>query len=266
MKKILPVLLFVLIFLSCENTDIVEVKINFNGKIVVYGELYADEYFSEINISRSFPVGNRIDDTEIGIEDAKVIMVIDEIRVIPLHHSEHGNYKPLHLLRINEGSSYELYIETKEKKVYAKTYVPIIGEIDNISISDNDYLQAEINANPNDVYGATWVLMNDDGENLIDQSKDFYSISKPDKLQKILNVRTDLLPSDYFNQLSSNNLYMQIYSFDRAFHYYFNSRNNNEPIKDVFSQGSGAIAWNVIGNDAIGLFIGISKSKLIKVN
>jgi hypothetical protein len=58
---------------------------------------------------------------------------------------------------------------------------------------------------------------------------------------------------------------MEIYSFDKAYLKYYNSKGNQQIINNTFIQGGGSVVWNVFGDDVIGLFIGVAKSK-IKAN
>jgi len=263
--KIISYLILAVIGVGCDETSVVEVDVKFEEKTIVYCELRGNEYFKGVRISRSVPVGSTIEDSMLSITKAEVYLMINQIQVIPLHHIQYGIYKAVGPFTIQEGSLYELFIEIGDKKIYAMTTIPIIPEIEESNLSDKYYLQTEFVGSVKNVYGAAWVIGTSNGFNISDKSVDFHSITEPTDNAEIVTVRTDVVPEIYRFPVVNEKLHMQVFAFDESFHAYFKSRNNNEPIKDVFSQGSGIVAWNVEGEDVIGLFIGISKSQLIRV-
>ena len=75
-----------------------------------------------------------------------------------------------------------------------------------------------------------------------------------------------IYPIIIFRAVIVSLLYAQVYSFDVQYLNYFKSKNNNQPSDNVFAQGGDQIAWNVIGDHVIGLFMGDAAVKFIKVN
>ena len=73
------------------------------------------------------------------------------------------------------------------------------------------------------------------------------------------------LPAQYRTNNYSYLWYLRVYAYDLPYLKFFKTRNNNQPVSDVFSQGGDQIIWNVYGNNAIGLFIGAAYGDYEKV-
>ena len=66
------------------------------------------------------------------------------------------------------------------------------------------------------------------------------------------------MPEEYLNTTAQERLGVEIYAWDKSYKKYFETKDNNKPIDDIFSQSGGSINWNVTGNNVIGMFIGFS--------
>ena len=77
-----------------------------------------------------------------------------------------------------------------------------------------------------------------------------------------INVRTSPVPVEFRSPVYNNRRFIQVYSFDKSFNKYFNSRTSGQSINDPFVQGGGTVEWNVYGDNVIGMFIGVAEGDL----
>ncbi|HSP86552.1 MAG TPA: hypothetical protein VLN45_00340, partial [Ignavibacteriaceae bacterium] len=108
-----------------------------------------------------------------------------------------------------------------------------------------------------------WIIQSGTN-NIISKAEDFYSVTKPDAGTSGLLVRTQNIPDKYNTDFYKEITYVKVYSFDKPFFEYFKSKVNNRPVNDPFIQSGGAVAWNVYGENVIGLFIGVSEGGILK--
>jgi len=265
-SKFIYIILISLIW-GCEKIDIVEIDITHQEKIVVQSELIANEFFSGVLLTKTLPLDIVYTINKAEITDASVFIIVDTIKIIPLHYRGNGKYQPLTPFRIEINKTYELYASVNGKEVYSKTKIPLLPLVNGARYEPDGYLSASVKSNFGEAYGAAWIIANDELSFAIDQSDDFYSISNQDESNSNINmlVRTTNLLSKYLTPFYSDKIFMQVYSFDAAYYEYFLTRNNNNPIEDSFSQGGGSIKWNISGENTIGMFIGLTKSNLIKI-
>ena len=95
----------------------------------------------------------------------------------------------------------------------------------------------------------------------------FYEVSDPlnDK-DEVVIVRTGSLPSIYLTNIDEYRLNLEIYAFDKDYKAYYNSRKNNKPVENIFSEGGGSVFWNVQGENVIGTFIGYTTISETDIN
>jgi len=262
MKRIIY-LLVSLFFISCENSEEVELQIADDEYIVVQAILPENEIFQGVSITKTLPLNEPYDIKKAEITDAEVYLKINGVQIIPLHYESDGIYKPKYQIRIKPKSVYKLFAEVNGKKIYSISQIPQNPEVVSVGYTDSKYLTASIRTKVNESYGAIWVIQSS-VTSILAQSEDFFSVEAGNDVDQLINVRTQEIPSKYANSSFEDILYIKVYSFDKSYLEFFKSKNNNRAITNVFSQGSGSVAWNVYGEKVIGLFIGMNEGILIK--
>jgi len=269
MKIFINNIISVLVFISfsCENIDVADTKLEFKEKIVVRAELISDSTFAGVLFTRTLPVDEQYDLTKAEIKDAVSYLKINGVQIVPLHYSGNGLYKPLYDLKFFSGSTVELFGHVKGKSVYSKTLIPESSAINN-TMREGKYILASVSPKPDEVYGARWLVYSSGNNNLIDAAGEFHSIIGQVNYNSFENiiVRTSDIPENYLSVPYIDRTFIEVYSFDKAYLEYYKSSSNNQIVNNTFTQGGGAVAWNVFGEDVIGLFVGISKGNRIKVN
>jgi hypothetical protein len=160
-----------------------------------------------------------------------------------------------------------LFAKVNGKSIYAYTYVPQIPRINNSAFHSNEYVNVYIASRPNECYGSGF-FVSPSPLGYASKSTGFHSIveAPSSNFNDIVLCRTQEIPTQFRTEIYRSVTYVQVYAFDKAFSSYFKTRGNNEPITNSFIQGGDPIAWNVKGENAIGLFIGINKSGIVPVN
>jgi len=259
--------IFSILFLftgGCEEINDIEFEIGHQEFIVVQAELKNGYLFGGVSITRTLPLGEVFDIKKAEIKNADAYLVINGLQVVPLHYTEEGIYKPLNDLLIRAKNTYELFARIENKEIYGKTKVPVRPEPTDI-IFQNNYISANILPKTDEVYGAVWIIQAS-AATIISKAEDFYSITEPvSETSTELIVRTQNISEEYSNDIYRELTYVKVYSFDKPYFEFFKSRNNNRSVDNTFTQGGGAVAWNVYGENVIGLFIGISEGATIKV-
>jgi hypothetical protein len=256
----------ILLLVSCEEIDVVELDIDYTEKIVVQSELIAGEFFEGVYLSKTLPLNERYSPEVAEITDAALFLILDSVKVIPLHYRGLGKYESFNPFKVVSNQTFELFGEVGKTKLYAKTIIPNMPLYSNSRFVPEGYLSTSVKLNSGEAYGAIWLMANNVLSKPFDQSKDFFSIlTKLDPDDEEMLVRTTLLNNEYFSSYYSDKIFIQIYSFDQSYYKYFKTKNNNSPIEDNFSQGGGPIDWNVEGHNVIGMFIGVAKTGFIQI-
>lgn len=242
---------------GCEESVIVEVTLQETNFIIVHAELIGGEIFKGVTITKPLPIDQEYRADEAAIDDIIAYIQIDGAQVIPLHHRINGLYKPLYEMMVTPGKTYELFARVGDRKIYSKTIVPEVPHVNRVILQSDFSFTATIVSQPEIVYGATWVIVADTNEYRADN---FYEINE-DNSNSLLTVKTQILPESMRNITPR---YVRVYAFDRPFLDYFNTRENNQPVDDYFTQGGGPVAWNVYGDGVAGLFIGVTPSELVR--
>ncbi|MGE5861051.1 MAG: hypothetical protein ACM34J_10890 [Ignavibacteria bacterium] len=254
-------------FLSgCENVDVVETKIEYKEKIVVSSEITAGSIFPGVTFTRTLPIGEPYDINKALILNALSYLRINYVKIVPLHYHSAGLYLPSDSLEVQPGDVYELFGNVEGKSVYAETIIPKRAAISN-AVIETDYIQTSVTPLEGEVYGAKWLIYAPGSGDTVDAADQFFSITEPPESNPSgpMAVRTSVIPDLYLSSAYLDRTYMEIYSFDKAYLKYYNSRGNQQVINNTFIQGGASVVWNVFGDDVIGLFIGVAKSK-IKAN
>ena len=258
MPKIYCILFFIFsfLFVSCENSTDVETDIQYQEYTVINAQLSAGNIFEGVTITHTLPLGVEYDIHKAEIKDAIAYIREDGVKIVPIHYTSDGVYKPITVFPIKAGSQYELFASVDGKSIYSKTFVPDTPSVVQVLNVNNNYLTAEVSARPNVAYGAAWIISQG---NYSQEANDFHSIVTADHFPSDITVRTIDIPAPYNTVAYSNSFYVQIYAFDQAYKDYFITKTNSSPIENTFTSGGGAVAWNVYGENVIGLFIGIAE-------
>lgn len=253
------ILLLAILYTGCENSDVIEISIPFEENIVIQAQFVGDEVFQGLRITRTLPVNETYSINKAEVKDAFAYLLINDKQVVPLHYKSDGIYLPIKNLIVKNGDKVELWGNIDKTSFFSQTFVPKSPVILNSNYSSSGkYMEATIQAQPDEVYGAIWSI---DRQNEL-SAEDFYSLSSSDAFPANINVRTTVLPEIYQSPSYNGRRFVQVFSFDKQFKAFFNSKNNNQPINHYFIEGGGSISWNVQGNHVIGLFIGMAKNHL----
>lgn len=269
MKKqlyILPYLLFVLIISGCEKESVLENKIEYIEYTVIRCELITDKAFNGLRITKTLPLEEEYTIEKAEIKGAYAYIKINNAQVIPLHYADSGMYKPINKLVPVENYTYELFIEIGDKKIYSKTKAPAVPKIRNSSYYNDSVVQASIIPRADEVYGCVWKIIGGNST-LIATANDFFYIYQdlnPSGFE-LINILSKNIPFVYRTSYYKSMLYAQVYAYDKPYADYYKSKNSNQVIENIFSQGGGPITWNVYGKNVIGLFIGSAISNEVKI-
>lgn len=261
----ITLLILFLNFTGCEEEELIDPSINYEEFTVVQSELSPNAIFPGVRLTKTLPIGTQFNIKAAEVKNATMFLRVNNIKIIPLHYFEDGLYKPLYDVYIHEGDKYELIAERDGNKFYAKTKIPFIPQIISTSYNQSShFVQAIVRTSKNEVYSALWGV--DVGS--IKTASDFFEITVP-QANDIINsivVRSAAFPEEYQSGIFSDRRYIQVFSFDESFESYFNTKNHGDEVDNPFVQGSGNTIWNIQGSKVIGMFIGVSKAKLIKVD
>ena len=99
-------------------------------------------------------------------------------------------------------------------------------------------------------------------------ANDFFHVSVPESIyyNSTVEVYTSAIPEQFLNSIYNGLRLLEVYSFDKSFKAYFNSRTSGSSIEDPFIQGGGKVEWNVQGENVIGMFIGVGIASPITIN
>ena len=259
MKNIIYILFLSLISISCQKIDIVESPSGYQKNIVVYSEIVANETFTGVQFTKTLPISETYDISKAELQNVIVYLKVNGLKIIPLTYTKNGIYAPDYNISFNKGDVIELFASYNNRSVYSKTTIPLSPIIQKIKLTEKYFIEASVVPQPGVVYGALWIIL---GSGVYGEiASDYFQIYKQENSDSIL-VRTNVIPENY---RSSQNVYIQINTFDGPYIDYFLTRNNNQPINNAFAQVGAPINWNVHGDGVIGLFIGETKGSLIPV-
>lgn len=263
LTKILFLLLFVLI--ACERDEILDVDTEYKELLIVQSEINPDVYFPGVRLTKTLPLGVPYDINLSEITDATLYLRVDSIKIIPLHYTQDGVYKPLYNFVVSPGEYYELFGERGIQTFYAKTKIPLHPQIKNILFHSTGYFsEAEVYSHEGECYAALWAV----NDGIYRVSSDFFNVSVSENvfIGSYSIVRAGSYPQAYQTSAYDGRRYIQVYSFDVSFAKYFTSKSGNEVIINPYVQGTGSTDWNVEGTNVIGMFIGVSKGSIYPVN
>ena len=269
MNKIYFLLLFFfsLLLIGCEEVDIVDPQTTYKEYVVVRAELKAFSNFEGVAFTKTLPINEPYDTNKAFLKDVTAYLKIDGIRIIPLHYYQGGIYKPYGDILIVPQSTYELFAVVDSTSIYGITKIPKQPEVTNLSYL-NKHIDAAVKSNPSEVYGAVWAIVNPSNNSLIAMGSDFLSVvnSSYDIYLPTTSVSTTDIPDKYISDTFKNYRCIKVYVFDTPYLKYFYTKDNNQPVLNAFVQGGDGIAWNVQGNNVIGLFIGSAEGGYVRAN
>jgi len=260
------ILIILLASTSCEKVTEAVLPASNEDIIVVEGWLNADKDFQGLRFTHPVSLNQNYNLASATITDVKAYVRINGEHLLPLHLFPDGYYRPLYGLKIKADSIYELLGTWKGSQFYAKTLIPDKPQISNIDyiVNSNDstsHIEVNISADTNKVYGAKWVILNKDTSSQFNNIVEYQIGSQ----FNIVTATTTDLPLKYRSSDYNLLTYVIVSEIDPQFINYFNSKENNQISNNPFTQANGSVSWNVKGEKAIGLFIGVNESAPIKV-
>ncbi len=255
-------------FIGCENVSVVNPDLNYKQYIVVRAELVAGEDFAGVKLTRTQPLNQQYDSASAAItSNVTAYLRVNGVQIIPLHHAGNGIYLASDRIRIQSGYTYEFFADIGDAAIYSFTRIPQKPIVVSAQFVNDSLFQASVQPETNTVYGAAWEIYNSSVNQVIDSAPDFKEIIQNSDVYNMqpITVNTLALPAQYRTGNYSNLWYVRVYAYDTAYLKFFRTRNNNQPVSDVFSQGGDKVIWNVTGNNAIGMFIGVAKGDFVKV-
>ncbi len=250
-------------FISCEEESVIENDLPYEEYVVVRAQLDGNEIFGGVSITKTLPHDVTYDITKAELKDVFAYLQIDGIRIIPLKYSGNGIYKPVENLMIETDKTYELFAKWNGRQIYAKTYVPNAPDVQSARINGL-YLNGSAIITKDEVVAATWIIAYNT-TSIKAEAENFYEVKASTSEDPVrVSVRTTELPDQYRSLAYRNRYYIRFYCFDKQYADYFKTKDGNEPIENIFTQGASTIVWNVTGDKTIGLFIGVTKSELVK--
>ncbi len=137
-------ILLILIQVSCEDIDVVELDIDYTEKIVVQSELIAGEFFDGVYLSKTLPLNERYNPEAAEIPDATLFLIVDSVKIIPLHYRGSGKYESFNQFKVVSNQTYELFGEVGKSKLYAKTFIPKSPLYSNQKFVPDGYLSTTV--------------------------------------------------------------------------------------------------------------------------
>ena len=253
-----------MLFTACESEELLSIDSTYKELIVVQSEIRPDFDFPGVRLTKTLPLGVTYEISLSEIKDATLYLRIDSIKIVPLHYTQDGLYKPLYDFVVSPGEYYELFGELGSQTFYSKTKIPYHPNLKNVIFNTADYYaEAEVYSFKDECYAALWAV--DQGG--FKTANDFFStnISENVFVSSVL-VRTASYPQEYQTNAYNGKRYIQVYSFDASFAKYFITKSGNQIINNPYVQGTGSTDWNVKGTNVIGMFIGVAQGNMYLVN
>ncbi|NWF90880.1 MAG: hypothetical protein HXY50_15655 [Ignavibacteriaceae bacterium] len=265
--NLLLILSIVFIYFGCEDSEVVDADLGYKEYIVVRSELFADSIFTGVTFTKTLPLEETYDLSKAELKDVFVYLRVDGVQIIPLHYTSDGIYKPLYNIKIRPKSTYELFAKVNGKSIYASTYIPEVPRISKTTFHSDEYVEVYIESRAQECYGSVFYIAYSQNSYSA-KSTDFHSIVEAPNsdFNEVILSRTEEIPEQFRNAIYRSVTSIQVYSFDLSFSDYFKTRGNNQPITNSFIQGGDPIAWNVKGENVIGMFIGVNKSRIESVS
>jgi hypothetical protein len=260
-------LIIITVLTSCEKISDAVLPAANEDLIVVEGWLNADKDFKGLRITHPVSLNQNYNATSATVTDIDAYIRVNGIHIYPLHLFPDGYYRPLYGLIVRTDSLYELLGNWNGSQFYARTIIPKKPQISGVTyIQDNSnntsHIEVKISADTNKVYGAKWVIL------YTDTSSQFNNIVEYQTgvTDNTVIAKTTDLPAKYLSTNYNLSTYVIVSEFDPQYIDYFNTKQNNQISGNPFTQANGSVNWNVKGEKAIGLFIGVNTSPPFNVS
>jgi hypothetical protein len=253
-------IIFILLSLTaCEQVDIIEEELPFNSLYVINSQISGNDLNPKIRITKTLPLNESYNDQNADITNAVVYLRAEDNLTHTYVYEDNGFYVPYDEFLVQNNMIYELFINIEGEKIYSISKVPPIPEVANADLKEGQII-VEVVPRQGEVYSAAYVQADIfAGEIIIKIIEDeFFSVEAPDESLSPIFVRTGIVPQGLRNNSSEGTLGVKVFAWDKSFKGYFETKDNNKEIEDLFAQGGGPIKWNIIGDNAIGLFLGYS--------
>ena len=260
-------LLTTLIISSCDNVSTVNPQLNYKEYIVVKSELKTNLDFEGVYITKTLPLNEPYDTNKAYVKDVIAYLMIDGVKIVPLHYFQGGYYKPYGNLIPQTGETYELFASANNVSFYATTKIPQTPIIENLNYVSK-HIDVNVKSNSGEVYGAIWAIVVPGTQSAIDMSNDFLSVVEAENsvLSPTTFLSTKDLPDKYNSDSYKNYRCAKVYAYDTPYLKYFQTKNNNQPVSNTFVQGGDQIIWNVQGENVFGMFIGVAEGSFVHSN
>jgi hypothetical protein len=258
MKAALKILSILVIFIQfgCENIDVIESTIPYEEYFIINGRLVGNSSKFEISFTKSFAIESDISKSEVILDDVITYILSEDQGIFTMDHIGNGVYSPVDDILIRPGSTYELYARINDTRITATTFVPHAPDIFSSSVIGN-YITCRITSEKGTVYGCKYTVTSLVDFDFSFSETNFYELSGiAIESGSALDIRTDILPDYYFENPDDYLISLEVYAFDSAYKSYYDTRENNKPIENIFSEGGGSVYWNIQGDNSIGMFIG----------
>ncbi len=253
-----------LLVAGCNKEQIVNADENFQELTIVQAEIHPNANFPGVRITKTLPVQTPYSITAAEITDAVVYLRIDSVKIVPLHYTYEGLYRPLYNLPVSEGELYELFGRIGTRTFYSKTHIPYkpVIQSSHYNLSEN-YAEGVTLARENEVYSALWVV---NGQPFI-RATEFFDLSIPTTtlVTSTINVRSAAFPTAYRSDTYRWQRCIQIFAFDKAYEKYFKTKSASQEVGSPYTGGAGKTEWNISGDNFIGMFIGTAESDVVNV-
>lgn len=263
--KILTLLSLMILFYQCEQIGVIESDIPYNEVFIVNGRLIGDSSEVQVSFTRSFPIEKDLTIDQVALKDITAYIWTKNQGIFSLKHDKDGIYKPVETLKVRQGAMYELYAKIDDERVFAETLVPYTPAVEEVKLQ-GDYITCKILPNPSTVYAAKYKVMSIEGFDDNFEETVFFEVSnKVTDTTKAVEFRTSPLPPEFYQESEKYRVSLVVYALDENYKDYFDTRQNNKPIENIFSEGGGSVYWNVQGEKSIGLFIAYTKLELSNI-
>jgi len=254
-------MMLLLFIVSCENIDEVEQELDYQELFIVSGQISGGDFNPEIQFTRSLPLNTKFDIVKAELKDVTAYIKTEDEMIYPLEYIKDGIYKTKYELKIQPGAKYELFALAEETRINGFTKAPIVPELVQASLTEG-HITCEIIPKEGEVYCCVYVLVEGSqvgNPRISEREREFFSVEGPfDETGGSIFIRTGVIPDEYRSPTTQYRLGVEVYAWDKSYKKYFETKNNNKPIDDIFSQGGGSINWNITGENTIGMFIGFS--------
>lgn len=261
------IILFILVA-ACESIETVESELPYEELYVVSAQISHGDVDPEIRFTKSLELDQIYDIKNTELKDVITYIKNDQQGIFPFEYIADGIYQPLSRLEIQPGWTYELFAEYNGTRMYGITKAPANPVVVSAELVDGQIV-CEVTPKENEAYCCIYVLVQGiqvGNPRVAIRENDFFSVEGPfEKDSRNIFINTGTVPEEYRQQMRNYSLGVEVYAWDKSYKKYFETKDNNKPIEDIFSEGGGSINWNIAGEKVIGMFIGFSTTLYLDI-